>query len=415
MKFFQKLTAVLLLAFWFTALLPVTVRAEADYTFYGDAGSTEYFVITSDETDVILEAYIESGSIPGMELNVASDVTLGLVGVPTADGEYHLSIYYSTRDHGDFLIQVTVYINPGSTASGTPTVTKNPTGENVVEGDSATFIARADNVKQYVWHIAIADASLTADELEDYVGEGLKVSGEDSDTLVLSNIPMTMDDAYIWCQFVGTEESVDSTAATLTVTAAKDAKPVITKNPTDETIEEGGRAVFIAKAKYTQSYLWYLVDRDGAAIAITDAVHAYPQLKVTGADTEKLVLENIPAELDGHGVYCSFTAGKVVTSETAYLHVTANPETQPTAEEATEPSAEATTEATEEPAETTEEPTKAPTEEPTEAPAETEPEKEEKKGGSNTLLIVCIICFAVVAVAGIAAYVILQLRDPLDY
>ena len=79
------------------------------------------------------------------------------------------------------------------------------------------------------------------------------------------------------------------------------------------------------------------------------------------------------------------------------------------------PATEATTEATEEPAETTEAPTEAPTEEPTEAPAETEPEKEEKKGGSNTLLIVCIICFAVVAVAGIAAYVILQLRDPLDY
>ena len=48
------------------------------------------------------------------------------------------------------------------------------------------------------------------------------------------------------------------------------------------------------------------------------------------------------------------------------------------------------------------------------APGKPAAPKEEKKGGSNTLLIVCIICFAVVAVAGIAAYVILQLRDPLD-
>ena len=97
----------------------------------------------------------------------------------------------------------------------------------------------------------------------------------------------------------------------------------------------------------------------------------------------------------------------------AYIYV--NPDPNATTE-ATEAPTE-TTEATEEPTETTEAPTEAPTEKPTEAPKATLPEKEEKeeKGGSNTLIIVAMICFAAVAIAGIAAYVILQLRRPEDY
>lgn len=414
MRIFRRLLGfVLLAALMVTGLTLPAAAADSDYTFYGTAGKTEYFIITSDETDLITEARIESGSVPGMELNVAGDVTLGLAGVPSADGEYTLTIQYTTRDHGNRRISVTVYINPSSTVSGTPTVTKNPTGEKVVEGDSATFIARADNVKQYIWHIAIGEASLTSDELEDYVGQGLIVTGHNVDTLVLTNIPLTMNDAYIWCQFVGTEESVDSTAAVLTVTAAKDAKPVVIKNPTDETVKEGGDAIFIAKAKYAQEYTWYFVDPWGGTVSCADAAHIYPTMKISGHDTERIVLENIPAELDGYRVYCNFTAGQVVSSEMAYIYV--NPDPTATTE-ATEAPTE-TTEATEAPTEATEAPTEAPTEKPTEAPKETTPEKEEKeeKGGSNTLIIVAMICFAAVAIAGIAAYVILQLRRPEDY
>lgn len=416
MKTIRKITGLFLLFTLLIPLLAFPVRgAEADYTFYGSAGSTEYFVITSNAYDQILSAIIDSGSIPpGMELNVAGDVTLGLAGVPSAPGEYSAHIRYTTRDLGEVRILVTVFINPSSTASGTPTVTKNPTGETVVEGDSATFIARADNVKQYIWHIAIADASLTADELESYVGQGLKVSGGNTDTLVLSNIPRTMNDAYIWCQFVGTEESVDSTAAILTVTSAKDATPVVTKNPTDETVDEGGRAVFIAKAKYAQSYIWYFVDPWGGAVPCIDAAHIYQSMKISGHSSEKLVLENVPAELDGYRVYCSFTAGKVVSSEMAYIHVTSTqtpPATETAPEETTQPSDPATEAiATEAP---TEEPTVPPTEEVTiPATEEQAPAEEKKSGGNNTLIIVAMICMAVVAVSGIAAYVILKLKAP---
>ena len=140
-------------------------------------------------------------------------------------------------------------------------------------------------------------------------------------------------------------------------------------------------------------------------------------MKISGHDTERIVLENIPTELDGYRIYCNFTAGQVVSSELAYIYV--NPDPTATTEATQAPTE--TGEATEAPTETTEapteEPTEAPTEKPTEAPKETAPEKEEKeeKGGSNTLIIVAMICFAAVAIAGIAAYVILQLRRPEDY
>lgn len=392
--------------------------ADWEYTFTGTVGETAYFVITSNAYDEILEANLYNGSIPGMELNVAGGVTLGLAGVPTTAGEFTVYIMLTTKELGIIDIKVVVTIEPSSVTSGTPVVTKNPTGETVVEGESATFIARADNVRQYVWEIAIADASIDCSELESYIGKGIKVSGWDTDTLVISNIPVELDGAYVWCQFVGAEESVDSKAVEIKVIPQEDATPVVTKNPTDETVEEGGEAVFIAKAKYAQSYLWQLVSPDGKVYNCKDAPKTFSGLKVSGADTERIVLKNIPLELDGYRILCKFTAGEEVSSKSAKLNVTPKP-TEPTTEPPTEETTEATTEATTEPPveTTTEAPTEAPvtTEKVTEPP---EPEKEEQResgsGGGVALIIVAIIAVTVVAVAGIAGFVILKLKGVLD-
>jgi hypothetical protein len=280
-----------------------------------------------------------------------------------------------------------------------------------VEGESATFIARADNVVSYVWEIAIADASIDCKDLPSYLGKGVKVSGYNTDTLVISNIPKELDGAYVWCQFVNRDGSVTSMAAKLTVIAEEDATPVVTKHPTDETVEEGGEAVFVAKAKYAQEYLWRFVSPEGITYDCADAPDTFKGLQVSGADTERIVLKNIPVELDGYRIYCRFTAGDVVSSNMAKLYVTEKPTVPPT-----------------------EEPTEAPTEEPTETPTE-EPTEETKANsdkntankdmsgkanknqkdtdspGSNTaLIIVGIIAATVVALAGIAAFVILKLK-----
>lgn len=409
----KKLLALLLLITVLLALAgPMAVpvaAADREYTFYGTVGKTEYFIIFSDAYDEILEAKIYNGVVPGMSLDVAGGATLGLVGVPTTDGEFKVFITMKTKNLGTLDIKVTVYINPAEAEK--PVVTKHPTNETVVEGESATFIAKADNARQYLWQVAIADATLDASELPDYFGSAIKVSGWNTEKLVLSNIPIELNDIYVWCQFIGAEDSIDSNAAKLTVISQKDATPIVTKDPTNETVEEGGEAVFVAKAKYAQSYLWQLVSPDGITYDCADAPESFKGLKVSGADTERIVLKNIPLELDGYRIFCRFTAGDVVSSKMAKLTVTEKPVTEPPTEQPTEEP----TEATEPTTETTE-----PTTETAEPEPETEEQETEKKArkkrsdtsedDSDTLIIVIILAATAVVVAGTTAFVIVKLK-----
>lgn len=407
------LCAVMLLTVFLAPLIQPARAADQEYTFYGTVGETEYFIIHSNAYDEILEAEIYNGVIPGMLLDVSGGATLGLAGIPTTDGEFKVFITMKTKGLGTVDIKVTVYINPAESSSGVPKVTKNPTGETVVEGESATFIARADNVRQYCWQFALADASFDASELASYIGKGVKVSGWNSEKLVIENIPKELDGLYVWCQFVGAEASVDSAAAVLMVVPLEDASPVVTKHPTSETVEEGGSAEFVARAKYVQEYLWRLVTPNGNVYDCDSIQNYFPGLKVTGATTERLILSNIPLELNGSRIRCLFTAGYTTASDDAKLTVK---------EKATEPSTEAPTEApTEVPTEVpTETPTEAPTEKPAEAPetpnasgdsAEIDRnDKDDSPKNDNTLLIVLIISVAAVAIAAIAGFTILKLR-----
>ena len=407
------LCVMMLLTVLLAPLIQHANAADQEYTFYGTVGETEYFIIHSNAYDEILEANIYNGVVPGMWLDVSGGATLGLAGVPTTSGEFKVFITMKTKGLGTVDIKVTVYINPAESSSGVPKVTKNPTGETVVEGESATFIARADNVRQYCWQFALADASFDASELASYIGKGVKVSGWNSEKLVIENIPKELDGLYVWCQFVGAEASVDSAAAVLMVVPLEDASPVVTKHPTSETVEEGGSAEFVARAKYVQEYLWRLVTPNGNVYDCDSIQNYFPGLKVTGATTERLILSNIPLELNGSRIRCLFTAGYTTASDDAKLTVK---------EKATEPSTEAPTEApTEVPTEVpTETPTEAPTEKPAEAPetpnasgdsAEIDRnDKDDSPKNDNTLLIVLIISVAAVAIAAIAGFTILKLR-----
>ena len=89
---------------------------------------------------------------------------------------------------------------------GQISITKNPTGETVNVGGSATFIARADNAASRVWRIVSKDTTQTinAKDASGYF-RGVSVSGTDSDTLVLSNIPASMDGWSVECKFIGAD------------------------------------------------------------------------------------------------------------------------------------------------------------------------------------------------------------------
>ncbi|MGN0983022.1 MAG: hypothetical protein ACI4O0_09045 [Candidatus Limivicinus sp.] len=89
---------------------------------------------------------------------------------------------------------------------------------------------------------------------------------------------------------------------------AANTPPVITKNPTGETVEEGGSAQFVARADNADSFVWRLVSADTTnTIPAKDAAYYFRGLEVSGADTERLSLSNIPKSLNGWAVECKFT------------------------------------------------------------------------------------------------------------
>ena len=96
-----------------------------------------------------------------------------------------------------------VYTDVVTVYCGELNITKHPTGETVNVGGKATFIARADGAAAHQWRIVRNDGSnnfYRADEVPSYIN-GLQVYGADGDTLVLSNIPASMNGMSVICVF----------------------------------------------------------------------------------------------------------------------------------------------------------------------------------------------------------------------
>lgn len=107
-----------------------------------------------------------------------------------------------------------------------PVITKHPTSESVQEGDTAKFVARADNAESVQWYIRDFLASAGPDHFA-----GLRVSGANTNTLTLSNIPLSMEGIAIHAVFTNGESSVSTNSAYLTVNKKKLASPGININP----------------------------------------------------------------------------------------------------------------------------------------------------------------------------------------
>ncbi len=100
-------------------------------------------------------------------------------------------------------------------------ITKNPTGETVTEGENAVFIARADHAEETVW-IAVSPDTKTVyglDKVPDAF-KGLKIDGQGTEKLTLSNIPYAMDGWRIQCYFTGNGGPAYTKGAYITVKKA---------------------------------------------------------------------------------------------------------------------------------------------------------------------------------------------------
>jgi len=165
--------------------------------------------------------------------------------------------------------------------------------------------------------------------------------------------------------------------------------PSVIKNPSDEWINEGGFASFVATALYVEGYQWHIVDpMNGREYFVEDITELF-DIATSGDGESKLNLYNVPRTLDGWQVYCTFVgaAGGHSNSSRATLHVKyegplfpageleaeeeADPKGEDEADAAAEPSPEPTPEST---PESTPEPTPAPAAEPEEDHTHTFPE-----------------------------------------
>ena len=105
-------------------------------------------------------------------------------------------------------------------------------------------------------------------------------------------------------------------------------KPTVTKSPTKETVKEGEKAWFVARADGADSIDWWFSPADGsAAKSAEETVKALPGLKLGGTHSESLALENIPAAMNGWSVKAEFSNKYGSTySKPAEIFVEAEPE-----------------------------------------------------------------------------------------
>jgi len=199
-----------------------------------------------------------------------------------------------------------------------PEITRdiNITSLTLTHGDTLTVTAQASGTNvQAQWYVR-QDG-----------GETRELAGQTSGTLILTATE-EYNGADFFCRFFNEAGSADTSVCHVTVnpaptptpavtaeptavpTATPALPPNITKNPVGEIVEEGGRAIFIARADDTRAYTWRFVSPDGNTYYNYNdsAVNtAFPGLMVFGGNTDTVVLERIPYEMNGWKAACLFT------------------------------------------------------------------------------------------------------------
>ncbi len=106
-------------------------------------------------------------------------------------------------------------------------------------------------------------------------------------------------------------------------TPAPKQAPTITKQPTDETVNVGETAYFVASADGAEEISWYIAGPDGSTGYSAQEIGNYlPAVSCSGYNTGTLTINNVTADMDGWKAVCRFTnaVGKTY-SAAAVIHV----------------------------------------------------------------------------------------------
>lgn len=253
-RLLRQLLAMLLIA----GLMAVPGFAASNTFTEGESVSW----IMASEGYEVADCWVDTSLLPpGTSMSVNYDIVV-LTGTPNVPGTYdfYLDVYYSTPDgilNEGCSVTVTVTAanpatpvpaasnsntapapdpepepepaasnsntapDPGPTQVPPLAITKHPTGETVEAGESALFIARANNASQILWCVEDPDGNTYgAAEAPDYTSSGLYVGGQNTESLSLGNIPESMDGWYVYCIFIGLDGTGSATTdkARITVT-----------------------------------------------------------------------------------------------------------------------------------------------------------------------------------------------------
>ena len=84
--------------------------------------------------------------------------------------------------------------------------------------------------------------------------------------------------------------------------------PIITKSPTDETVTEGGSAMFVARYENAIWAVWHFVSPDRQTDMTYEAAQSrWPYMEIVNGMYSTMTLRNIPLDLNGWTVYCRYT------------------------------------------------------------------------------------------------------------
>lgn len=98
--------------------------------------------------------------------------------------------------------------------------------------------------------------------------------------------------------------------------------PVVTKDPTEETLSPGGKTWFVAHADGATILTWEFVSPEGKAYSVTDTMTMHPGLSLDISGEDTIALSNVPLSLNGWSARARFDGpGGSVTSAAARITV----------------------------------------------------------------------------------------------
>lgn len=258
----RKFAVVLLTFALVCALLPSAAYAEQDVSFTLIL-DVQYDVLQFGNAaagDSLKDALMTSGEIPPglfIEWNTAAAT---LTGKPSAVGVYvsYWTCLYENSPDVDYKVMIAVN---NMTA---PQITKNPTSETVNEGETTTFIAKADYATSMKWRFVSPDGSVTYyhDQINMKFPD-VVVTGGTTETLRVANIPAGMNGWRVTCLFTGPGGETFCKGCYLYVNETALKAPAISSQPKGGSMtagENGGFRLSVTASSPDGNrleYIWY--------------------------------------------------------------------------------------------------------------------------------------------------------------